>query len=146
MRAPKSIEGLIELRGRGIVSRPFVAEAPLHLVVDLVDHLERMVEEDALVTLLAGVAISALPGAARRGRGQPPPDAADPGSAAAAWCTTAHAAKNLLIAGNREARLRACVGTGARWIAFSPNLPQKHFAAGIGRLALLGAGPSGDSG
>lgn len=61
MRAPKSIEGLIELRGRGIVSRPFVAEAPLHLVVDLVDKLERMVEEDELVTLLAGVAISRCP-------------------------------------------------------------------------------------
>ena len=36
MQAPKAIEGLIELRGRGIVSRPFVAKAPLHLVVDLV--------------------------------------------------------------------------------------------------------------
>lgn len=61
MLAPKSIEGLIELRGRGIVSRPFVAKAPLHLVVDLVDDLERMVEEDALVTLLSGVAISRCP-------------------------------------------------------------------------------------
>src|SRR3982751_2311103 len=48
MHAPKAIEGLVELRGRGIVSRPFVERAPLHLVVDLVDTLERMVEEDAL--------------------------------------------------------------------------------------------------
>ena len=28
LKAPKAIEGLAELRGRGIVSRPFVAEAP----------------------------------------------------------------------------------------------------------------------
>ena len=39
MLAPKSIEGLVELRGRGIVSRPFVRKAPLHLVVDLVPTL-----------------------------------------------------------------------------------------------------------
>jgi serine kinase of HPr protein (carbohydrate metabolism regulator) len=61
MHAPKAIEGLIELRGRGIVSRPFVAKAPLHLVVDLVDTLERMVEEDALVTELEGVAVARCP-------------------------------------------------------------------------------------
>ena len=66
MHAPKAIEGLIELRGRGIVSRPFVAKAPLHLVVDLVDTLERMVEEDALVTELEGVTHRPLPRAARR--------------------------------------------------------------------------------
>ena len=39
MHAPKAIEGLIELRGRGIVSRPFTSTAPLALVVDLVDAL-----------------------------------------------------------------------------------------------------------
>ncbi len=61
MRAPKSIEGLAELRGRGIVSRPFVAEAPLHLVIDLVDALERMVEEDALATELFGVTLARAP-------------------------------------------------------------------------------------
>jgi HPr kinase/phosphorylase len=61
MHAPKAIEGLIELRGRGIVSRPFVAKAPLHLAVDLVDTLERMVEEDALVTELEGVNIARCP-------------------------------------------------------------------------------------
>lgn len=61
MRAPKSIEGLAELRGRGIVSRPFVAEAPLHLVIDLVDSLERMVEEDALSTELFGVTVARAP-------------------------------------------------------------------------------------
>ena len=61
MHAPKAIEGLIELRGRGIVSRPFVAKAPLHLVVDMVDTLERMVEEDALVTEIEGVSIARCP-------------------------------------------------------------------------------------
>lgn len=61
MHAPKAIEGLIELRGRGIVSRPFVATAPLHLVVDLVDELERMVEEDALTTTLDGVTVARCP-------------------------------------------------------------------------------------
>ena len=61
MRAPKAIEGLAELRGRGIVSRPFVAEAPVHLVIDLVDTLERMVEEDALATELLGVTVSRAP-------------------------------------------------------------------------------------
>jgi HPr kinase/phosphorylase len=61
MHAPKAIEGLIELRGRGIVSRPFVAKAPLHLVVDLVDSLERLVEEDALVTELQGITLARCP-------------------------------------------------------------------------------------
>ena len=61
MHAPKAIEGLIELRGRGIVSRPFAAKAPLHLVVDMVDTLERMVEEDALVTELLGINITRCP-------------------------------------------------------------------------------------
>lgn len=61
LRAPKSIEGLAELRGRGIVSRPFVAEAPLHLVIDLVETLERMVEEDALSTELLGVPVPRAP-------------------------------------------------------------------------------------
>jgi serine kinase of HPr protein (carbohydrate metabolism regulator) len=61
MHAPKAIEGLIELRGRGIVSRPFADKAPLHLVVDLVDALDRMVEEDALVVTLEGVSVARCP-------------------------------------------------------------------------------------
>jgi HPr kinase/phosphorylase len=61
MHAPKAIEGLVELRGRGIVSRPFVSTAALHLVVDLIDGLERMVEEDALVTQLEGVSLARCP-------------------------------------------------------------------------------------
>lgn len=61
MYAPKAIAGLVELRGRGIVSRPFVAKAPLHLVVDLVDTLERMVEEDALITEIENISIARCP-------------------------------------------------------------------------------------
>lgn len=61
MHAPATIEGLIELRGRGIVSRPFTRKAPLHLVVDMVDTLERMVEEDELTTSIEGVAIARCP-------------------------------------------------------------------------------------
>jgi HPr kinase/phosphorylase len=61
MHAPKAIEGLIELRGRGIVSRPFVRKADLHLVVDLVDDMDRMIEEDALETTLEGVRVARCP-------------------------------------------------------------------------------------
>lgn len=61
MHAPQSIAGLIELRGRGIVKRPFVTKAQLHLVVDLVDDLVRMVEEDALETDLLGVTLKRCP-------------------------------------------------------------------------------------
>src|SRR5690606_22616658 len=61
MHAPEAIAGLIELRGRGIVERPHVARAPLHLVVDLVETLERMVEEDALTTSLAGISLARCP-------------------------------------------------------------------------------------
>lgn len=61
MHAPRTIEGLIELRGRGIVERPFVRKAALHLVVDLVDEVDRMVEEDQLITTLEGIAVARCP-------------------------------------------------------------------------------------
>jgi serine kinase of HPr protein (carbohydrate metabolism regulator) len=61
MHAPDSIAGLIELRGRGIVSRPYVGKARLHLVVDLVNSLERMVEEEDLTTELLGVPLPRCP-------------------------------------------------------------------------------------
>lgn len=61
MRPAPNIGGLIELRGRGIVRRPFVEEAPLHLVIDLVETLERMLEEDALVTELFGIEVARAP-------------------------------------------------------------------------------------
>lgn len=61
MQAPGSIAGKIELRGRGIVERPLKAEAPLHLVIDLVEDLVRMLEEDAMVTELEGVQMPRAP-------------------------------------------------------------------------------------
>ena len=61
MYAAKEIGGLVELRGRGIVSRAFVNKAPVHLVVDMVDKLERMVEEDELVTELEGITLPRCP-------------------------------------------------------------------------------------
>lgn len=61
MHAPAQIAGLAELRGRGIVNRAYLKSAPVHLVVDLVDRLERLVEEDELVTEVLGVALSRCP-------------------------------------------------------------------------------------
>jgi serine kinase of HPr protein (carbohydrate metabolism regulator) len=61
MHAPKTIEGLIELRGRGIVARPSVAKAPVHLLVDLVPDLIRMVEEEELQAELFGVSLPRCP-------------------------------------------------------------------------------------
>lgn len=61
MRPAPNIEGLIELRGRGIVRRPFATEATLHLVIDLVETLERMLEEEVLVTELGGVTLPRAP-------------------------------------------------------------------------------------
>ena len=61
MQAPETLSGLIELRGRGIISRPHVASAPLHLVIDMVPEMIRMLEEDELRTELAGVTLARAP-------------------------------------------------------------------------------------
>lgn len=61
MHAPPRIAGLIELRGRGIVSRPHVEAGPLHLAIDLVDDLVRMQEDDAFVTEILGVQLDRAP-------------------------------------------------------------------------------------
>ena len=47
MAAVPGFEGLIELRGRGIISRPFVPEARLDLIVDIVPDLPRAPESAA---------------------------------------------------------------------------------------------------
>ena len=74
MHAPPAIAGLVELRGRGIVSRPYRSRAALHLVVDFVPALERMVEEEDLTTELLGVSLPRCPvpryGAAELGHQQ----------------------------------------------------------------------------
>ncbi len=61
MKAPANIAGLIELRGRGIVSRPFLEEARLDLVVDMVEELIRFREEEDFVTELEGVRVALCP-------------------------------------------------------------------------------------
>jgi serine kinase of HPr protein (carbohydrate metabolism regulator) len=61
MHAPRAIAGLIELRGRGIVRRPYVATAPLHLVVDLVTGPERMPAAAEFVTELSGIVVPRCP-------------------------------------------------------------------------------------
>jgi HPr kinase/phosphorylase len=61
MHAPPTIAGLIELRGRGIVRRPFVTGRTLNLVVDLVGELVRMPEDAEFRTELAGMSISRCP-------------------------------------------------------------------------------------
>lgn len=61
MLAPPRLEGLIELRGRGIVSRPHRQSARLDLVIDLVPELIRLVEEEALQTTLFGHVLRRAP-------------------------------------------------------------------------------------
>lgn len=61
METPPSIEGMIELRGRGIITLPFVRRAHVHLVVDLVDEAERLLEESALTTRLEGIWVPRCP-------------------------------------------------------------------------------------
>lgn len=61
MLAPPQLAGLIELRGRGIVSRPHRQNAQLHLVIDLVPELNRMIEEEELQTELLGVTLPRAP-------------------------------------------------------------------------------------
>ena len=61
MKAPESLAGLIELRGRGIVQRPHRSPVTLHLVIDLVPDMVRMLEEDAMVTEIAGTTIARAP-------------------------------------------------------------------------------------
>ena len=59
---PASIAGKIEVRGLGIVEVPFLAEAQLVLVCDLVDakDVPRMPPEPLELTVIAGVPVPAL--------------------------------------------------------------------------------------
>jgi serine kinase of HPr protein (carbohydrate metabolism regulator) len=61
MLAPPQLAGLIELRGRGIVSRPHRTRAPLHVVIDLVPDYVRLVEEEELQTELLGQVLTRAP-------------------------------------------------------------------------------------
>jgi serine kinase of HPr protein (carbohydrate metabolism regulator) len=61
MQAPPQLAGLIELRGRGIVSRPHRDSVNLHLVIDLVPDFVRLIEEDELTTELMGHTLARAP-------------------------------------------------------------------------------------
>lgn len=61
MKTPEPIAGLIELRGRGLIRRPYRESARLHLVIDLVDEFSRLLEESAFTTDLYDVDISRAP-------------------------------------------------------------------------------------
>ncbi|MBU1304881.1 MAG: HPr kinase/phosphatase C-terminal domain-containing protein [Alphaproteobacteria bacterium] len=61
MSAPEQLAGLIELRGRGIIRRPHCQTARLHLVIDLVPDMVRMLEEHEFATELAGVPLARAP-------------------------------------------------------------------------------------
>ena len=61
LRAPATIAGRIEVRGLGIVMVPFVAEARLVLVADIVaaDAIERM-PADGPTTMLCGIKVPSI--------------------------------------------------------------------------------------
>lgn len=61
MSAPPTIAGLIELRGRGIITRPFRQTAWLDLVVDMTGELVRFLEEEEFVTTLETVKLARCP-------------------------------------------------------------------------------------
>ncbi|KQN78383.1 serine/threonine protein kinase [Devosia sp. BK] len=58
---PKTIAGLIELRGRGIIRRPSVEAVHLALVVDLVPELIRMPDDTAFSTSIFGIPVPRCP-------------------------------------------------------------------------------------
>ena len=61
MAAPPSIAGLIELRFRGIVQRPYRSPTELHLVIDLVPELVRMPDPAEFSSDVLGVAVARAP-------------------------------------------------------------------------------------
>lgn len=66
MAVPAEIAGKIELYGRGIVSRPHVKRARMHLVVDLVECYQRMPDESRFSTSIEGIGIARCPVPERR--------------------------------------------------------------------------------
>lgn len=60
LKAPEPIAGLIEVRGIGVIEMPALAEAPLALVIDLVEAaaIERLPE--LKTTAIAGIDVASL--------------------------------------------------------------------------------------
>lgn len=67
MEAPPTIAGMIELRGRGIITLPHAKQAHVHLVVDLVEDEDRLLEESQLSIKMHGIFVPRCP-VPRRGR------------------------------------------------------------------------------
>lgn len=61
MEPPATIEGMVELRGRGIIKLPYAKSAHVHLLVDLVDDMERLLEESELTTRMHGIFVPRCP-------------------------------------------------------------------------------------
>jgi serine kinase of HPr protein (carbohydrate metabolism regulator) len=61
LSVPETIAGLIELRGRGIIERPFRDAVRLALVVDLVPALERMPQDHDFRVELLGHIVARCP-------------------------------------------------------------------------------------
>tara|TARA_R110002020_G_scaffold21095_1_gene71618 strand:- start:1944 stop:2402 length:459 start_codon:yes stop_codon:yes gene_type:complete len=61
MRAPDNLAGLIELRGRGIVRRPHQRQVGLHLVIDMVPDMVRMLEDEDFTTDICGLVVPRAP-------------------------------------------------------------------------------------
>nr|WP_246473071.1 serine kinase [Pelagibacterium limicola] len=67
MEPVPTIAGMIELRGRGIITLPYAQSAHVHLVVDLVDQEHRLLEESEMTTKIHGIWVPRCP-VPRRGQ------------------------------------------------------------------------------
>lgn len=61
MRAPMALQGKIELWGRGILDVEFTPFAKVDLIVDIIDHGERMPEDAAFVEQFHGLELPRCP-------------------------------------------------------------------------------------
>lgn len=59
--APSQISGQIELRGCGVIERPSIERHQVHLVIDLVQELDRMPENEEFETEVEGVKLPRCP-------------------------------------------------------------------------------------
>lgn len=58
LNAPDRLQGQIELRGAGIISRAFKPSATLNVLVEFVDQTERLPDERQLTGVVEGVKVS----------------------------------------------------------------------------------------
>lgn len=57
LHAPDHLQGQVELRGAGIIARPFQPAAKLSLLVEFIDQTERLPEVDDLFGMVDGVSV-----------------------------------------------------------------------------------------